>query len=97
MEQKTTKGKSMKTRNITAKDFEVGMKFAGNDYIVTAVEKKGNRVLVTSYHEDHEYVYGTPERVSDYHQFQGPITVIDDTEEVEQISKANFDLMVKFG
>ena len=46
----------MKTRNITAKDFEVGMKFAGNDYIVTAVEKKGNRVLVTSFHEDHEYV-----------------------------------------
>ena len=89
----------MKTKSITAKDFEVGMKIAGSGYIVTAVEKKGNRVLVTSFHEDHEYVYGTPERVSDYHQFQGPIPIIDedDTEEVEQLSKANFELMLKFG
>jgi len=71
----TTKGQSMKTRTIVASNFEVGMKLVHCGFIVTAVEKKGNRVLVTQVHEDEEWFEETTERVSDYHQNQGPITV----------------------
>lgn len=65
----------MKTRTIVASNFEVGMKLVHCGFIVTAVEKKGNRVLVTQVHEDEEWFEETTERVSDYHQNQGPITV----------------------